>query len=105
MFLKWFLLFNGILKKIFQTFEAKKFKIPKYEKLLGDKDVFLIKIGDFGLASKLNNINELKTTLCGTRNYLAPEILNGSKGHGYKIDIWAVGVIMYYFLNIILILN
>jgi serine/threonine protein kinase len=34
-----------------------------------------IRIGDFGLAAKIENENDKKTTLCGTPNYIAPEIL------------------------------
>jgi len=31
-----------------------------------------IKIGDFGLAAKLEFIDEKKRTMCGTPNYIAP---------------------------------
>ena len=34
-----------------------------------------VKIGDFGLAAKLEYQNEKKKTICGTPNYIAPEIL------------------------------
>lgn len=34
-----------------------------------------IKVGDFGLAAKLENDNEKRTTICGTPNYIAPEII------------------------------
>lgn len=34
-----------------------------------------IKIGDFGLATKLNKDVELRSSICGTPNYMAPEIL------------------------------
>jgi polo-like kinase 1 len=53
-----------------------------------------IKLGDFGLATKLEYEGEKKKTICGTPNYIAPEILEG-KGHSYEVDIWSVGVIMY----------
>lgn len=60
------------------------------------------KIGDFGLAAVLVSESDIKgfsnrrTTLCGTPNYIAPEILAKSKrGHDHKVDIWAVGVILY----------
>ena len=53
-----------------------------------------IKVGDFGLATKLEYEGEKKKTICGTPNYIAPEILEG-KGHGYEVDIWSVGVIIY----------
>ena len=54
-----------------------------------------IKIGDFGLATKLEFDGEKKRTICGTPNYIAPEILDGKCGHSYEVDIWSLGVIMY----------
>jgi len=54
-----------------------------------------IKIGDFGLASRLDFEGEKKRTICGTPNYIAPEILESSKGHSYEVDIWSLGVIIY----------
>jgi len=54
-----------------------------------------IKIGDFGLATKLEFDGERKRTICGTPNYIAPEVLEGKSGHSYEVDVWAVGVIMY----------
>lgn len=57
-----------------------------------------IKIGDFGLATKLEFDGEKKRTICGTPNYIAPEILDGKIGHSYEVDIWSVGVIIYTLL-------
>ena len=37
-------------------------------------DKMQIKIGDFGLATKLDFEGEKKRTVCGTPNYIAPEI-------------------------------
>lgn len=59
-----------------------------------------IKLGDFGLASRLEYNEEKKKTICGTPNYIAPEILEG-KGHSYEVDVWSVGVIMYFFHYIV----
>ena len=36
-----------------------------------------IKIGDFGLATQVQFEGEKKHTICGTPNYIAPEILEG----------------------------
>lgn len=53
-----------------------------------------IKMGDFGLATKISFPGEKRKTICGTPNYIAPEILE-SKGHSYEVDVWSFGVIMY----------
>ena len=59
-----------------------------------------LKIGDFGLACRVESDDERKTTICGTPNYIAPEVLAGSKGggHSYEVDVWSIGVIIYTLL-------
>ncbi|GBM92702.1 Protein kinase DC2 [Araneus ventricosus] len=65
----------------------------KPENLLLDRDGHL-KITDFGFAKKLTD----KTwTLCGTPEYLAPEIIQ-SKGHNKAVDWWALGILIYEML-------
>jgi hypothetical protein len=56
-----------------------------------------IRVGDFGLATQLSEPSERKRTVCGTPNYIAPEILDGNLhgGHSFEVDIWAFGVILY----------
>jgi len=53
-----------------------------------------VKLGDFGLAAKLCFQGEKRRTVCGTPNYIAPEVLDGKCGHSYEVDIWSLGVIM-----------
>ncbi|XP_076471497.1 serine/threonine-protein kinase PLK1-like isoform X2 [Babylonia areolata] len=60
-------------------------------------DEMEIKIGDFGLATRLDYDGERKRTLCGTPNYIAPEVL-GKKGHSYEVDAWSLGCILYTLL-------
>ena len=60
-------------------------------------DKMELKVGDFGLATKLDFEGERKKTVCGTPNYIAPEVLYGT-GHSYEVDIWAIGVIIYTLL-------
>lgn len=56
-----------------------------------------VKVGDFGLATKLLPVDQRKRTICGTPNYLAPEVLN-KQGHGPEADIWSLGCVMYTML-------
>lgn len=54
-----------------------------------------MKIADFGFAKK---IKDNKTyTLCGTPEYLAPEVLL-NKGHGKGVDWWTLGILIYEML-------
>lgn len=57
-----------------------------------------IKVGDFGLATTIQYDGERKKTLCGTPNYIAPEILNRGAGHSFPVDIWSIGCILYTLL-------
>ena len=52
-----------------------------------------IKVGDFGLAAKVEMEGERKRTLCGTPNYIAPEVLN-KRGHSFEVDIWSIGCVL-----------
>ncbi|XP_061784867.1 serine/threonine-protein kinase PLK2b [Nerophis lumbriciformis] len=56
-----------------------------------------LKVGDFGLAAKLEPEGNRRKTICGTPNYLSPEVLN-KQGHGCESDIWALGCVMYTML-------
>lgn len=60
---------------------------------------FNLKVGDFGLAATLANDRERKYTVCGTPNYIAPEVLMGKhSGHSFEVDIWSIGVMIYALL-------
>ncbi|XP_066536928.1 serine/threonine-protein kinase PLK3 [Hoplias malabaricus] len=56
-----------------------------------------LRLGDFGLAAKLESVEKRKKTICGTPNYLAPEVLN-RQGHGTESDVWSLGCVMYTLL-------
>uniref|UniRef100_A0A3Q2CQ44 Serine/threonine-protein kinase PLK n=1 Tax=Cyprinodon variegatus TaxID=28743 RepID=A0A3Q2CQ44_CYPVA len=53
-----------------------------------------LRLGDFGLAAKLETVEQRKKTICGTPNYLAPEVLN-RQGHSAESDVWSLGCVMY----------
>jgi len=65
----------------------------KPENLLVDKDGH-VRITDFGFAKV---VKDKTYTLCGTPEYLAPEIIE-SKGHNKFVDWWALGVLIFEML-------
>lgn len=62
----------------------------KPENILLMKDGYL-KLTDFGFAKV---IEHRTYTLCGTPEYIAPEVLL-NKGHGKPVDWWTLGILIY----------
>lgn len=68
----------------------------KPENLLLDRQGFLM-ITDFGFAKLLDESGRTYT-LCGTPDYLAPEVIAQSRGHGKGADWWCLGILTYEML-------
>ena len=59
----------------------------------------ILKIIDFGLSNYFNNEKlKLLETPCGSPCYASPEMLSGNSYDGFKIDIWATGIILFAML-------
>jgi len=65
----------------------------KPENILLDREGHVV-ITDFGFSKA---IPDRTWTLCGTPEYLAPEIIQ-SKGHNKAVDWWALGILIYEML-------
>ncbi|VDL88763.1 unnamed protein product [Schistocephalus solidus] len=56
------------------------------------------KISDFGLACSIEQCKTEKTRICGTPNYLAPEVFL-REGHSPASDLWAVGATLCFMIT------
>ena len=65
----------------------------KPENLLLDQRGHL-KLTDFGFAKV---VHDCTFTMCGTPEYIAPEIIQG-KGHGRGVDWWCLGILIFEML-------
>lgn len=70
------------LKKIHRDIKPANFLITKNG---------TVKLGDFGIATSLNDKTRHHKTLIGTPHFLAPEIVEEC-GYNEKVDIWALGI-------------
>ncbi|KAI4200937.1 MAG: hypothetical protein LQ350_003623 [Teloschistes chrysophthalmus] len=90
-----------LILEFLHTVQGIAYRDMKPENILIDAEGHL-KLVDFGFAKKIETRETY--TLCGTPEYLAPEVIrnsvfNGKKsGHGTAVDWWAFGILVYEFL-------
>ncbi len=69
--------------------------------MANEKDDAPVKIADFGL-SKFFSPETVLSTMCGSPQYVAPEVLgvgDGLKEYSPAVDMWSVGVILFILLS------
>ena len=69
----------------------------KVENLLLDGDSN-IKLADFGFSNYYTE-KSLLSTWCGSPPYAAPELFEGKKYVGPKVDMWSLGVVLYVLVS------
>jgi len=88
--------YAGEILLVFEALHSRQivYRDLKPENLLFDQEGH-IKFIDFGFAKRLSD--DRTYTLCGTPEYLAPEIIRG-EGSSYASDWWAFGILIYEML-------
>ncbi len=82
-------------------------KIGVYHRDLKPENILLdshyqIKLADFGMAKLRDETQDdvkFCSTVCGTRGYMAPEVLNGRSYDPAKADAWSLGILVFIMLT------
>jgi polo-like kinase 1 len=64
-------------------------------------DKLALRVGDFGVALKLEPCGEPPLDFCGSPLFMAPEVINVNKtttGYSFESDVWSAGIVFYMLL-------
>ncbi|KAK7895411.1 hypothetical protein WMY93_020736 [Mugilogobius chulae] len=58
-----------------------------------------VKVADLGFSVRLSNRNQQLETLCGSPPYAAPELFQEQSYLGPPVDVWAMGVLLFFMVT------